>query len=424
VGASTGTVFALVLISIPFLTSTSSSLADEAKFRGDPWARHVIDDSSTGADGVRTTDVNGDGLLDITTGWEEGGLARVYLHPGYPSAGNPWPSVTVGSAPDSEDAVFADLDGDGAIDVVSSCEGVTRKILVQWAPAVPEDYLKPAVWQSVSLPAADGVTQWMYSMPLEIDGKNGIDLVCGGKNTNGQIAWFEAPADPRCLADWVRHPISAAGWIMSLIAADMDGDGDQDIVTSDRYGGLRGCRWLENPGPVPAQAGSWPNHFMGAVGREAMFMDLADLDQDGLTDAVAAVQDMEAVVWMRRLDATGLSWQEWVIPYPANMHWPKAAAVADINRDSRPDLVLTCSSATPPRSGAVWMSYTTTPFDPVWEPHEISGEAGAKFDRVEIFDFDGDGDLDVGTTEELSGLVVIWYENPGFITGVSNWLLY
>ena len=38
----------------------------------EPWPRHVIDDSSVGADGVRLADVNGDGLPDITTGWEEG----------------------------------------------------------------------------------------------------------------------------------------------------------------------------------------------------------------------------------------------------------------------------------------------------------------------------------------------------------------
>jgi len=42
-----------------------------------PWARWVVDDSSKGADGVRLGDVNGDGLCDIVTGWEEGGVTRV-----------------------------------------------------------------------------------------------------------------------------------------------------------------------------------------------------------------------------------------------------------------------------------------------------------------------------------------------------------
>ena len=50
--------------------------------RGAPWRLNVIDDTSRGADGVKLADVNGDGLPDIATGWEEGGVTRVYVNPG------------------------------------------------------------------------------------------------------------------------------------------------------------------------------------------------------------------------------------------------------------------------------------------------------------------------------------------------------
>ncbi len=46
-----------------------------------PWPRHTIADSSKGAGGVRLADADGDGLMDIATGWEEGGVVRAYLHP-------------------------------------------------------------------------------------------------------------------------------------------------------------------------------------------------------------------------------------------------------------------------------------------------------------------------------------------------------
>ena len=56
-------------------------------------------------------------------------------------------------------------------------------------------------------------------------------------------------------------------------------------------------------------------------------------------------------------------------------------------------------------------------FDATWIDHEISGPAGSKFDRIELIGLDGDGDLDVLTTEENDGpdslgMGVIWYENP------------
>ena len=41
------------------------------------WKVHTIDASSSGADGVKLADINNDGLLDITTGWEEGGLTKI-----------------------------------------------------------------------------------------------------------------------------------------------------------------------------------------------------------------------------------------------------------------------------------------------------------------------------------------------------------
>lgn len=100
---------------------------------GEEWPRHIIDDSSRGADGVKVADVNADGLMDIVTGWEEGGLARVYLHPGYGKSKSSWPAVTVGNAPDAEDGVFIDLDNDGDLDVVTTEEQYQGKGLgVVW----------------------------------------------------------------------------------------------------------------------------------------------------------------------------------------------------------------------------------------------------------------------------------------------------
>ncbi len=67
-----------VLVLIGWLVSFSVLQAED---RGQPWQRHAIDRSSRGADGVRLADVNGDKLLDIATGWEEGGRIQGLSQP-------------------------------------------------------------------------------------------------------------------------------------------------------------------------------------------------------------------------------------------------------------------------------------------------------------------------------------------------------
>ena len=44
--------------------------------QGAPWVRHTIDNTGKGSDGTKLADVNGDGRIDLVTGWEEGGRAR------------------------------------------------------------------------------------------------------------------------------------------------------------------------------------------------------------------------------------------------------------------------------------------------------------------------------------------------------------
>jgi hypothetical protein len=146
-------------------------------------------------------------------------------------------------------------------------------------------------------------------------------------------------------------------------------------------------------------------------------MSLADMDGDGDLDAIVPSKDPDRIDWHERRDSSGLNWREHEIAFPPNMGHSKAVKLGDINLDGQLDIVLSCASAGEPRSGVVWMEYGTSVFDSSWIDHEISGPEGSKFDRLELIDLDGDGDLDVLTTEEnfgddSRGIGVIWYENP------------
>lgn len=379
-----------------------------------PWPCHVVDDASRGADGVKLADVNGDGLLDIATGWEEGGITRAYLHPGPAQATEKWPAVTVGRTPAVEDAVWVDLGADGSQDIVTCCEGRTRTVFVHWAPKRQDRILSEAAWQQEAIPVTENRMQWMFAQPVEIDGVNGVDLVLAGKGRKAQLGWLQSPPKPRDLDNWKWHAISDVGWVMSIFTLDMDGDGDVDILITDRYGDARGCRWLENPGFGAAQSQRWTSHMVGGRGHEVMFAAIADLDRDGLQDVLVPVKDAE-ILLLRRLDASGKRWTESAVAFPENMGRAKGIAAGDLDADGRLDIVISCEGATPPKSGVKWLSYQESPFGANWQGHEISGPAGIKFDRIELLDLDADGDLDVLTCEERhndKGLGVIWYENP------------
>jgi len=384
-----------------------------------PWLRHTIDSADKvagklGADGVRLADFNGDGLLDITTGWEQGGAIVVYQNPGPAKAKLAWPSVTVGIVRSPEDAVFADLDGDGNLDVVSSCEGREQSMYVHWAPAKQADYLKSSAWATEVIAATKQKQSWMFAEPAQIDGRTGIELFVSSKGTNGSIGWLKLPTDrqqARKVSQWQFIKLRDAGWVMTLKAMDMDGDGDSDLLFSDRKGKKRGVSWLENPGREKVSSrGEWKEHVLGGREHEVMFLSVGDLNHDGVWDIVCPTRNTEILLFERN----GNEWQVHSTPNPFGVAHGKAVAIGDIDKDGRNDLFhVTNTGRNRELPGATWISHRPDkPWSAKWNVTDVSGSVGVKFDLVELVDLDGDGDLDAITCEEVDNLGVFWFENP------------
>ncbi|MDP7011456.1 MAG: VCBS repeat-containing protein [Verrucomicrobiota bacterium] len=369
-----------------------------------PWKMHIIDNTSRGADGVRLKDINKDGLPDIATGWEEGGVIRTYLNPGPNKAKQPWPFTEVGKVKSPEDAVFIDLDGDGDFDVVSSCEGRTRSVFFHWSPENdPQNEILP--WRTAAVPVTADKQAWMFALPLPVDG-GGMDLVLGAKGDGATIGWLQSPKNPRDIKSWKYHPWYQAGWIMSLISHDMDNDGDLDVLASDRRSKTPGVLWLENPGLKAMKANpslQWNVHHIGAVGKEVMFITLS---KDNVIHA--AVRPNRIHVLRPNADPRK-PWSEQVITYPSNKYGTaKAARAADLDGDGQTEIAVSCEAANGAKSGVFYLKQIKGK----WVDHDIGGPKGLKYDRIELLDLDGDGDLDLLTCEERDFNAVLWYENP------------
>ncbi len=385
---------------------------------GPLWDRHVVDNTSLGADGAKLGDINGDGLLDIVTGWEEGGEVRLYLNPGASKVRVTWPRVTVGKVRAAEDAILVDFHGDDHLSVVSCTEGKTRTVFlhryISGNAVAPgnKDLLNPEKWITSSFPATAGKQAWMQAVAIDLDEQNGADVILASKGKGATIGWLQAPEQNADLAAWHYHPLREAGWIMSLLLHDMDADGDRDLVFTDRKGSRSGVYWLENPGVTAIRRhAQWKEHAIGAQGREVMFADIADVNNDGRSDVIVAVKATEIVLFLHRSDHT---WQQQLLSLVAeNLGDAKAVKCADLNADGLRDLVFTCENARDARAGIVWLEQQRSGS---WKQRPLGGPAGVKFDMMQLMDLDHDGDLDVITCEERDQLGVIWYENPYYPT--------
>lgn len=383
-----------------------SAMAEESPpIHGQAWTMQVIDNSSQGADGVKRADFNGDGLDDIATGWEEGGVTRIYIHPGLAQVRAPWPMIEVGSTPDVEDALLVDLDGDGIMEVVACLEGEAKQVRVFRRGAKSAG----GTWSATDFPALTG-RQWMFARAGDIDGRHGIDLIIGAKNRKAELGWLESPADPSDLAAWRWHPLTKAAWIMSIWLRDVDGDGDLDILYSDRMGEHAGIWWLERPAEVH---GPWPRHAIWRGETEILSFGLGDIDGDGHEDLTAAL-DNGQILWLRRLGEAN-AWQPIFIPVTGAVGDMRDAVPGDIDGDGHMDIAVTTWNADG-LHGVLWLKNDGSPLDGGWSQQAISGDQrGIKFDHLLLLDMDGDGDLDLLTCEEHEtngGLGVIWYENP------------
>ncbi len=397
------------------------------------WKRFAVDQSLRGADGVRLADANGDGLPDIATGWEESGTTRIYLHPGLQQVRDAWPFATVGNSPSVEDAVWVDFDHDGQLDVLSACEGKEQSLRVHIADG-PD--LLHADWETVTLSASRELSRWMFSLPVPSQNEPEY-VVVGSKSPNGMVGILAMPSSSDLQSASIEKLCSAT-WIMSLESHDVDGDGDMDIIYSDRKGKQSGVYWLENPKghfqtgiaqslQKRSELRQWKKHLIGGYAEEVMFLSTLANDQ-GLArnmEIVVAVKPAK-VLSLRPSNNVHDPWiaaeidlTQYYQPDPASEHdetlsigRAKAATIADFIPGGSPEIAYSCESADNGKSGVVLLSQNTSGS---WYASDVSGPDGIKFDLIQAVDLDQDGDLDILTCEERyqgRGLGIIWYQNP------------
>ncbi len=314
---------------------------------------------------VFTYDFNGDGWLDILSLRKPGGAElMLYENPGGGAA--LWAEHSVFSQVENESARLVDMDGDGKPEMITNSGGYGG-----WA--YPDWNHPTSMWSFKKVTTKGNWGAYTHAIGAgDVDGDGRQDLLFA-------TGWWGQPAN---IIDtpWVRH--DAAFWGQAnlgegaggaqMFTYDVDGDGDNDIVTSLQAHGW-GLAWFENQN----QGKTFVQHMiMGSDTEKAKYgiafsqlhaLALADMDGDGLKDIITGKRkgahghglggdvDSAAVLYWFRLTRTGgtVHFQPYLIDSVAGVG--TQLIVADINKDGAPDIL------TSRRSGAyVFMNQRPT----------------------------------------------------------------
>lgn len=296
-------------------------------------------------------DFTGDGWNDLVSVGLPGSAALLYVNPGNEttndSAAN-WEKreIKVLEGVGNESPQFVNLVGDEKPELVCNHGGKFGYAVPDWSNGT-----EPWAWHAIS----EQVGEYPFGHGLGVGDINGD----GRQDVIWKGGWYEQPKSVEGDPLWTFHKYQFAGpGGADMFAYDVDGDGDNDVITS-LAAHTYGLAWFEQTREDDAITfnkhvimGSKPEeNAYGLLFTEPHAVALVDMDGDGLKDIVTGktywshhrqspMWDAGAVVYWFKLvrDKTGIDW----VPYRADDESGigRQLSVGDVDGDKLPDIVV------------------------------------------------------------------------------------
>lgn len=405
----------------------------------------LLDDlfeATAGPNMIISTDFNADGLPDFASIASESQVVQVFIRDAANTRYDQLPIA--GGLPLTRMVriAAADFDGDGRVDLAvavnntgiapTSPASKVAQIVLIFAPPDPRDQLS---WLTVPLTNAlrqcddKSITDMVVA---DFDSANGPDIAflsnepppAGSSIQRRYVFMFlnPGPGSARTPGAWGIPRPGVFGTLppfveidapdaTQLAAADVDSDGNTDLVASFSPAESYNIRWLQNPGPAsidpnPAVAlPRWQRRFVGQQDKGGNVLAVADIDGDGSPDVGAATNTPTPLIqWFRNPGAAVVTAQAFpwnVYNIGATENTPiNQLAFADINSDGRLDTWYGANGVIAgffPRAGANLFDW--------WTPFTIaSTNPVAVIGFPAFLDIDGNGRTDFVVPLDRTGL--------------------
>ncbi|KPL05554.1 hypothetical protein AMJ85_11680 [candidate division BRC1 bacterium SM23_51] len=363
------------------LVASATTVARAAEVQ---FEKVVIDRGN--AEGCSVVDVNGDGLLDIVA------LPNWYRAPHWDE--RPIHEVRrSGEFLMNYGQIAMDVNGDGAVDIVSA--GWYDKDIFWYEN--PKTFKNKAdeykTWTRYTLPTppSDG-TGCETVMAADVDGDGQTDVVPNRR----PLGWYRLEKDTEGKPAFKRYAIDLSGrrgeeWLHGLGLGDINGDGREDIMTGEGW-------WEKPPNP---RTDKWTEHRDFVLHDASVPILILDLDGDGDSDFIYGNVHNYGFFWMEQVREGGeRKWARHVI----DKSWSQVHTMVwvDLDGDGENEVV----------TGKRWRGHSGDDpggHDPLgiyyykfdlatknWEKRTISyDEHIGTGMQLCVVDIDKDGDLDI-----------------------------